>query len=52
MNEKAISPLTATLILVVFAIALGIITMSLGRGYEEATIEEEEPFFVKFDLNS
>ena len=40
--KKAISPLTATLILVVFALIIGAITMSWGKSYVEG-FEEEKP---------
>lgn len=42
MNRKALSPLIATLLLVVFAIVVGAITMSWGKGYVEK-IEHKEP---------
>ncbi|RME78468.1 hypothetical protein D6774_01110 [Candidatus Woesearchaeota archaeon] len=33
MNSKGVSPLAATLLLIVFAVALGILTMTLGGSY-------------------
>ncbi|MFC1728027.1 archaellin/type IV pilin N-terminal domain-containing protein [Nanoarchaeota archaeon] len=42
MNKKALSPLVATLLLVVFAIALGSVVMSWGKAYvEQATTAPE-----------
>lgn len=35
MNKRAFSPLIATLLLVVFALVVGTITMSWGKGYVE-----------------
>ncbi|MFC1768861.1 archaellin/type IV pilin N-terminal domain-containing protein [Nanoarchaeota archaeon] len=34
MNKKALSPLVATVLLVVFALILGIITMNFGRSID------------------
>ncbi len=42
MNRKALSPLMATLLLVVFAIVVGAITMSWGKNYVE-NLEHKEP---------
>jgi len=42
MNKKALSPIMATLLLVVFALIIGTITMSWGKKYVEQ-ISEEEP---------
>ena len=37
-NKKAVSPLVATLLLIVFSLILGTVTMNLGKAYiEEAT---------------
>ena len=42
MNKKGLSPLMATLLLVIFAIALGSVVMSWGKEYvEEATAVKE-----------
>lgn len=42
MNKKALSPLVATLLLVIFAIALGSVVMSWGKEYvEQATAVQE-----------
>jgi flagellin-like protein len=42
MNKKGLSPLIATLLLVIFAIALGSIVMSWGKEYvEQATAVQE-----------
>jgi flagellin-like protein len=43
MNKKAISPLFATFLLLVFAIILGTIVMNIGRDYVEGIVEIEEP---------
>ncbi len=42
MNKKALSPLMATLLLVIFAILVGAVTMSWGKNYVE-DIEHKEP---------
>ena len=42
MNKKAISPLIATILLVLFALVLGAITMSWGKGYVEKIEEKPE----------
>ena len=42
MNKKAVSPLVATLLLVVFAIALGSVVMSWGKAYVESATEVSE----------
>lgn len=42
MNKKAISPLIATILLVLFALVLGVITMNWGKSYVES-VEEETP---------
>lgn len=42
MNKKAISPLIATVLLVLFALVLGAITMNWGKSYVGA-VEEEKP---------
>ena len=47
MNKKAISPLIATILLVVFALVLGAITMSWGKGYVERVGEEEQPSAIE-----
>ena len=41
MNKKALSPLIATIILVVFALVVGAITMSWGKSYVGGISEEE-----------
>lgn len=35
MDKKALSPLVATLLLVVFALAIGAVTMNWGKSYVE-----------------
>ena len=40
MNKKALSPLMATILLVVFALVIGMVTMNLGKGYVEETEHE------------
>jgi hypothetical protein len=42
MNKKALSPLVATMILVVFALVIGAITMNWGKNYVEQISEEEQ----------
>ncbi|MFH1642437.1 MAG: archaellin/type IV pilin N-terminal domain-containing protein [Nanoarchaeota archaeon] len=42
MNKKAVSPLIATIILVVFALVVGTITMNWGKSYVN-NIDEEKP---------
>ena len=42
MNRKAISPLIATILLVVFALVIGTITMNWGRAYVENIEEPKE----------
>ena len=42
MNRKALSPLVATILLVVFALVIGTVTMNWGRTYFEAIEEPEE----------
>ena len=42
MNKKGISPLASTILLVVFAVLLGTVVMSWGRGYVEG-ISEKAP---------
>jgi len=41
MNKKALSPLVATMILVVFALIIGAITMNWGKSYVESLEETE-----------
>lgn len=41
-NKKGISPLIATVLLIAFAVALGAVVMSWGRGYVEDTAEQAE----------
>ena len=45
MNKKGLSPLVATLLLVVFALAIGTITMTFGKSYttgaEDDTLSEQ-----------
>ena len=40
MNKKALSPLIATILLVVFALVIGTITMNWGKSYVEKLQEE------------
>lgn len=42
MNKKALSPLVATILLVVFALVIGTITMSWGKAYVEKAEEKPE----------
>jgi len=41
-NKRALSPLVATILLVVFALVIGTITMNWGRSYVEKMKEEPE----------
>ena len=41
-NKRALSPLVATVLLVVFALVIGTITMNWGRTYVESIKEEPE----------
>jgi hypothetical protein len=46
MNKKALSPLVATVLLVIFSLAIGTITMNWGKNYvEKINLQEqkEEP---------
>ena len=40
MNKKALSPLIATILLVVFALVIGTISMNWGKSYVEKLQEE------------
>ncbi len=43
MNKKALSPLVATILLVVFSLAIGTITMNWGKNYvEKINLQEIE----------
>ena len=43
MNKKALSPLVATILLVIFSLAIGTITMNWGKNYvEKINLQEEE----------
>lgn len=42
MHKKALSPLVATMLLVVFALVIGTITMNWGRSYVEKMKEEPD----------
>lgn len=42
MNKKAVSPLIATLLLVIFSIALGSVVMSWGKQYVESAATPKE----------
>ncbi|MEA2037668.1 MAG: archaellin/type IV pilin N-terminal domain-containing protein [Nanoarchaeota archaeon] len=54
-NKKALSPLVATILLVVFALVIGTITMSWGKSYVDKIQgdTEQQPFgtgvFVDFE---
>ena len=55
MNKKGLTPLVATIVLVVFSLVIGIITMFMGKGYAEQ-LELEEKVVSKgtivIDLNT
>jgi len=42
MNKKAVSPLVATVLLIVFSLILGTITMNIGKAYIEGINEVEQ----------
>ncbi len=42
-NKKALSPLVATILLVIFALVIGAITMGWGKSYVEKIKEEPAP---------
>jgi|GEM_PF-5838429 len=42
-NKKAVSPLVATIILVLFSLLLGTVTMNLGKTYIEGIAKTEAP---------
>jgi hypothetical protein len=43
MNKKALSPLVATILLVIFSLAIGTITMNWGKNYvEKINLQEKE----------
>jgi flagellin-like protein len=42
-NKKALSPLVATALLVIFALVLGAITMNWGKSYIQAIESKEKP---------
>jgi flagellin-like protein len=46
-SKKALSPLIATILLVVFALVIGTITMNWGRSYVEKIKEEPEQSFLE-----
>jgi hypothetical protein len=48
MNKKALSPLVATLLLVVSALVLGAVTMTWGKAY----VEVEEEIEVESEVES
>lgn len=52
LGKKAVSPLVATLLLVVFSILIGVVIMTVGRGYvqEDETLSEEG-FYLKTEYN-
>ena len=46
-SKRALSPLIATILLVVFALVIGTITMNWGRSYVERIKEEPEQGFLE-----
>jgi len=43
MNKRALSPLVATILLVIFSLAIGTITMNWGKNYvEKINLQEKE----------
>ena len=54
-NKKAVSPLVATILLIIFSLILGTITMNIGKAYIEGISEiepQEENSLVKQIGNS
>jgi len=47
-NKKAVSPLVATVILVLFSLLLGTVTMNLGKTYIEGIAKTEAPKVESF----
>jgi len=50
MNKEGLSPLVATLLLVVFALVIGTVAMSWGRSYTASIVEEptvEQPIVIE-----
>jgi len=41
MNKKGVSPLVATILLIVFSLILGTVTMNLGKAYIEDIVQLE-----------
>lgn len=50
MNKRALSPLVATILLVVFALVIGTLIMNWGRSYVENI--KEEPFGSAIMINT
>ena len=53
-NKRALSPLVATILLVIFALVIGTITMNWGKTYVEqvAAKEEKSPASIVIDISS
>lgn len=52
LRNKGLSPLTATVFLVVFAIALGVVVMGLGKSYVETVDDEAVKQVTEFCVTS
>ena len=42
MSKKGVSPLVATILLIVFSLILGTVTLNLGKAYIEEMVEPEQ----------
>jgi len=50
-GKKGLSPLIATVLLLVFALVLGAITMNLGKSYVGSSIKEKDIFASAIVIN-
>ena len=51
MNSKGVSPLVATLLLIIFSVLLGWLTMHLGQSYiEDIGPEDAKPSFIPEEI--
>jgi flagellin-like protein len=51
MNKKGLSPLIATILLVVFALIIGTATMSWGKNYVSSVPDEPSQFASSFVIS-
>jgi len=52
MSKKALSPLVATVLLVIFALVIGTITMNWGKAYVEKAGDEKAPASILVRVSS